>query len=359
MKVKIAWALLSCWLPLCLTERESQAVNGSNTQLHTVFETSSPHNRNILVKQDSAKGVRFLTFKYSSSALKQSVVKLKHFRADLQVEPDYLEYDGQYVYKAMLAATAWLDHPPTKVLVAGLGGGTLPNFLNAHYPSTAIDIVEVDPKVVSVARDFMGFKQDAKGKIQVFVEDVRSFLELSSTSPPYDVIFLDCFGIAGKIPFQLTTQEFLVSAVARLASDGVLAMHVRVRGPSAATKRQSIVKTFQHATHTNGSNLFRHVYKLRLPEGGDAAHFGNFSEEQFVLIADPYTVPIKQQHLLQRAHKISTVRNYPFDLPAVVRLQDSVGASAFERVQAVVNSSDVVVRMDKDTPEQAEPVYVR
>lgn len=46
-----------------------------------------------------------------------------------------------------------------RVLCIGLGGGSLPNFLSHHFPGMLVDAVELDPLVVTVASDHMGFPQ--------------------------------------------------------------------------------------------------------------------------------------------------------------------------------------------------------
>ena len=45
----------------------------------------------------------------------------------------------------------------SRVLCIGLGGGSLPNFLSHHFPGMLVDAVELDPLVVTVASDHMGF----------------------------------------------------------------------------------------------------------------------------------------------------------------------------------------------------------
>lgn len=46
------------------------------------------------------------------------------------------------------------------VLLVGLGGGGLPQFLRDFMPSVTIEVVELDPVVLEVAKQWFGFQPD-------------------------------------------------------------------------------------------------------------------------------------------------------------------------------------------------------
>ena len=48
---------------------------------------------------------------------------------------------------------------PNKFLMIGLGGGTISTYLGRYMPETAIDIVEIDPGVIAVAKKYFGIKE--------------------------------------------------------------------------------------------------------------------------------------------------------------------------------------------------------
>src|SRR5438445_7248364 len=101
-----------------------------------IHEKASPYNT-IIVTEDH-KGMRTLLFERGGG--RQSVVK--------PGDPDHLELPYARVALAGLA----LCEEPRRMLVVGLGGGSLPMFLRAHYPAATIDVAEIDPDVVDVAR---------------------------------------------------------------------------------------------------------------------------------------------------------------------------------------------------------------
>src|SRR5712691_10709106 len=166
-----------------------------------IYEKPSRYNT-IIVTEDHS-GLRTLLFESGGS--RQSVVK--------PGDPDHLELPYARVALAGLA----LCEEPRRILVVGLGGGTLPMFLRKHYPNAAIDVAQIDPDVVDVAKKFFGFREDER--MQVHVGDGRRFIE-NVRQPQYDVIYLDAFG-AYNVPEHLATQEFLRAVRRAVVPSGV------------------------------------------------------------------------------------------------------------------------------------------
>ena len=49
---------------------------------------------------------------------------------------------------------------PARILMVGLGGGSLAKFCFRHLPDAAIDVVEINPHVIAL-RDDSGFRPTA------------------------------------------------------------------------------------------------------------------------------------------------------------------------------------------------------
>lgn len=49
---------------------------------------------------------------------------------------------------------------PVSVLLVGLGGGGLPQFLRDFVPCVSVEVVELDPAVLEVAKEWFGFRPD-------------------------------------------------------------------------------------------------------------------------------------------------------------------------------------------------------
>ena len=102
----------------------------------------------------------------------------------------------------------------------GMGAGACIRQLRYFYPDLGVDAVEIDPKVVEVAKRYFYIEED--DRLSVYVADGRMFLR---EAKQYDLIYLDMFSGA-DIPAHLATKEFYELTDEHLTSDGVLMMNV-------------------------------------------------------------------------------------------------------------------------------------
>jgi len=255
-------ATLVTWLCACADEK-------------VIFEKPSPYN--LIVVTEDEQGLR--TLRFERHGVRQSVVKVG--------DPDHLELPYA---RAMFVGLAFCD-TPGRVLIVGLGGGTLPGFLHKHYPETLIDVVDIDPGVVEAAKLFFGFREDRT--LRAHVADGRRFIEQSRT--PYDIIFLDAFG-AENIPYHLATQEFLRSVRRALSPRGIVVANVWSRGSNMLY--DSMVRTYQE--------VFEELYVFQVKDAGNE-----------ILVALPRRYDISREALAERARAISTRKQFPFDLGEV------------------------------------------
>lgn len=126
-------------------------------------------------------------------------------------------------------------HPhPRRVLMIGLGGGTVPARYVADYAPVQVTVVELDPAVVDVARRH--FNVPTSERLRIIPEDGRHFVMRSNDR--YDILLLDAY-LIDTIPFHLATREFFTEVKARLTPDGVLGSNVigAVAGPGSALFR--------------------------------------------------------------------------------------------------------------------------
>lgn len=124
-------------------------------------------------------------------------------------------------YPQMMLGALFVKPEPQSVLIIGLGGGTIPRALQELIPQARIDVVEIDPAVVKVARRYFDLGDsstlhviEADGRVQV----KRALREQQH----YDLIMLDAFDHE-YIPEHLLTREFLLEVKSLLAPGGVLA----------------------------------------------------------------------------------------------------------------------------------------
>ncbi|UFS69384.1 fused MFS/spermidine synthase [Geomonas sp. RF6] len=132
-------------------------------------------------------------------------------------DPGHLVFN----YTKMMLAALYLHPEPRRILIIGLGGGTLATTLSAIFPEAEIDTVEIDPAVVRVAQRYFGFR--VSDRVRVAEEDGRAFVRRAAREgESFDIVMLDAFE-QEYIPEHLLTREFLTEVKSVLTPEGVLA----------------------------------------------------------------------------------------------------------------------------------------
>jgi spermidine synthase len=108
-----------------------------------------------------------------------------------------------------------------KVLMLGLGGGSISTYLGRHMPDLPIDTVEIDPGVISAAKQYFGIREN--GKVRYLEGDGRVFLNRHKDA--YDLILVDAY-FGGYVPFHLLTKEFYALLKQRLTPSGAAAFNI-------------------------------------------------------------------------------------------------------------------------------------
>jgi len=205
-----------------------------------MYEHFSAYHR---VFVSDANGVRMLKFERN----RQSSMSLA----------DPFETDIEYVGYFHLALAFKRDI--TRVLVIGLGGGTIVKRMWRDYPWMRIDAVEIDPEIVEIAYELFALPRDER--IRVFVGDGRDFL--AESAEEYDLVIVDAFD-DDRVPQRLLTEEFMRIAHDHLAADGVLAYNFigALYGPRS--------KPFR-SLHRTAGNVWRGLTVFAVGLGDDIA----------------------------------------------------------------------------------------
>lgn len=118
-----------------------------------------------------------------------------------------------------------------RVLVIGLGGGVIPRALRRIDPSMRIDVVELDPAVVEVAKRYFGYREDPL--LRTRIGDGRVFVRRQARAGArYDLIVIDAYERV-YVPEHLMSREFIGEVKSLLAPGGVVASNTFARGPLA------------------------------------------------------------------------------------------------------------------------------
>jgi len=195
--------------------------------------------------------------------------------------------DLPMAYARTMTIAALYPRDIKRVLMLGLGGGAIAAYLARFIPAATIDIVELDPGVIAVAKTYFGIRETSTAHL--YESDARVFL--NRHSEPYDLILVDAF-TGSYIPFHLMTKEFYGLVRNRLAPHGVAAFNIL----PAVKLFDSNVRTLQAAF--------------------DNIDFFHSSEEEVVVIGRVDSMTAAER--LQRAADAQQRYKFRFDMARLV-----------------------------------------
>ena len=197
------WAALAGVLWICCSVAAQDVIHREQSLYHTIF----------VVEQN---GERCLKFSLTKKRRGQSCIDLEN--------PSRLLFS----YTKMATTGLLLIPEPKRLLVIGLGAGTLPRLFSELYPTAEVVSIEIDPAVVRVAETYFSFV--AQPNIEVEVLDARVYVRRAvQREDQFDVIVLDAFN-GVYVPEHLMTVEFLQDLSTLLGESGVLISNTFARG---------------------------------------------------------------------------------------------------------------------------------
>ena len=191
---------------------------------------------------------------------------LRHSYVDLS-DPRHLEFS----YVRWMGDVIDEIRPRDAVFVGG-GGFTLPRYLLAARPDARATVLELDPELVSLARDELGLRESPR--LRVRVGDARVRLREVPTDSA-DLVVGDAFG-GRSIPWHLATREFVADLRRVLRPAGVYVANLIDHGDLGLLRAEAATLRAE----------FAHVGMISDPDLG-----GNF-----VLVASDAPLPGRVTH---------------------------------------------------------------
>ena len=156
-----------------------------------------------------------------------------------------------------------LRSPLEDLLHIGLGAGNLPRFLHKHFPHVWQEVLELNPQVVAVARQYFNLPHD---RIVVRIGDgLEGMVECEKN---YDLIFLDAFEPEGA-PAHLLTPPFFQRLHQHLKPGGWVVGNAWTANADLSEQ----MKTWQE--------VFEIVWKAPVPAVGNVIFFGGNTPQPF------------------------------------------------------------------------------
>jgi len=181
-----------------------------------------------MMKPDEGASRREMSKRAWRNELKQPYIfdslfeRRLHFTNDatqsamLLSDPDALI--AQYTRKMM--AFLLFNPSPERIVMIGLGGGSLAKFCYRNLPRSRITVVEINEDVIALREEFCIPKDDER--FRVVHDDGARYVE--QLDERIDVLLIDAFDADG-IALSLANSDFYACAARRLTENGVLVMN--------------------------------------------------------------------------------------------------------------------------------------
>lgn len=170
-------------------------------------------------------------FLYFNTRLMQSAMR--------KVEPNALEL--RYTQKMM--AFLLFQPRPKRLLLIGLGGGSLVKFCHQHLTGAHLTAVEINPHVIALREAFAVPPDDAR----LHIVQADGADHLRGMAKGLDVILLDAFDHIG-FATGFADRDFFQSVFAQLSEQGILVVNLAGEQHEYATVIAAIAEVFDSRT---------------------------------------------------------------------------------------------------------------
>ena len=211
----------------------------------TIHKERSIYRNIVITEENNRRCMRFETRRRSIS--NQACIDLDN--------RDKLVFE----YTQSIMAGLAFNPSPKRVLIIGLGGGTLPMVFSRVLPETEVVSVEIDPAVAKLAKKYFDYVES--DKIKTSIKDGRVYVKRAlKKQKTFDWIILDAFN-GDYIPEHLLTVEFLTETKKLLVPGGLL---------SANTFNGSKLYDYESVTY---QSVFNELKIIRSPTKGNRIIF--------------------------------------------------------------------------------------
>ena len=213
----------------------------------TIIDHVINNHGSIFVMEFNSK--RCISHSSEKQSAKQSCMLLDNHK--------YLAFD----YYKLIFASLYLNNIPNKVLMIGLGGGMMANGLTFLFPNINLDIVEINPDMLEIAKKHFYFTPT--GNTKTLIMDGIEFVKNSSQQ--YDLVIIDVFN-SMDIPKPFLTLDFAKALKSALSPGGIIAIN-NILEEQYLLNASLYKKLFgQHFTLESSGNKVIITGNFKLPE---------------------------------------------------------------------------------------------
>jgi spermidine synthase len=209
-----------------------------------------------------------------------------------QKEPGYLALPYT---RSLVCVLGFQEVVPRRVLMLGMGAGSIPRFLTSQFDVVNIEVVEPVELYVKLAKEHFGLKDGPR--LTVHEAKPREFVE--KVHKKYDLVVLDRY-VQGNIPYRMATREFFREVRRKMERSGHFVIHVWEKEDTP--NRDEILAGAQA--------IFGEVYLLDVPNSDSA-----------IIICAHRDGQTTQAQAVARAREIMQESPLPFELPSIIARQ--------------------------------------
>lgn len=136
---------------------------------------------------------------------------------------------------------------PERILMIGLGGGSLPKYCHRHLEGADVTVVEINPHVIAM-REAFHVPPDGERFRVVHADGARFVDRAARLAHRYDVVLVDGFNYDGQ-PEELCTREFYDRCRAVLEPAGLLVANLHATEPACGEIIARMAASFDGALH--------------------------------------------------------------------------------------------------------------
>jgi spermidine synthase len=133
-------------------------------------------------------------------------------------------------------------------LVIGLGGGGLVNYIHHFLKELSTTVVEIDPEIVKVAKEYFGLVEDGE-RLKVVVDDGLKYMmeQAAASKPQFQSILFDVDSKDQSLGISCPPNEFLDPEVLKtvkslLPNDGAFVLNFVCRDSSSRDQTVNTLK---------------------------------------------------------------------------------------------------------------------
>jgi spermidine synthase len=153
-------------------------------------------------------------------------------------DPDALVND----YTRKMMAFLLFCPEPRRVLMIGLGGGSLVKFCNRHLPATHVTVVEIDANVIAL-RSYFRIPPDGTDLRVIHGDGARYVAGLADSRDFPDVLLVDAYDRNG-MSRSIAEPAFVENSRRILGDDGVFVMNLAAHESDSAMYLETMRKVF-------------------------------------------------------------------------------------------------------------------